>query len=1720
MSVHANPQGGVVTSGQASITQSPGITTINQSSDQAIIEWQSFNIGSGERTHFQQPSSSSVTLNRINAANGVSQIFGTLSATGHIFLVNPAGIVFGPSAKVDVAGLVATTANISNEDFLARNYQFAQDPAYATSSVINHGEISIRDGGLAALVAPGVANHGVITAKLGKIGLGAGKQFTLDLYGDELIQFTAGSAVNTVARDSEGNALSHAVHNTGTLAADGGYIQLTASTADGLLDHVINMEGTARANTVSTQGGRIVLGNGSESNVRVAGLIEARGDDAGEIGGQVQVLGQAVRVETATLDVSGEAGGGTINVGGNYQGEGPLPNAETTYIGPESRLYANAISDGDGGEVIVWANGRTDFYGLIEARGGALSGDGGFVEVSGKEVLVYGGTVDLRAPNGEFGDLLLDPYNLTIQDTSSQTIGQNNGTFTSFTSNANDSVLSASVLNSALELANVLVQTGTGGAQAGDITVAAGTVISWAASTTLTLLAANTVSVEGSIVNTGSGNLNIIAQGVPTLGSTSATINIIGSIVLNDGDVNFFYNPLSPFPNGDAFINITTTNGAFTPYILINNAAQLQAIGGSSNAFALSGDIDLNGVNFTSLSNFGGILDGGALLNAQFQDGTYIIRDLNINQSTTDNVGLFAQTTESAIIRNLLLSDVTVVGEDNVGAVVGTNLGTIDNVHVTGTVTGRTTNIGGLVGLNSDSVTGRGILNNVSFAGSVNSTLGPINVGGLVGTSRGVISQAFVTGEINTGLGGQNVGGLVGEVVDSNLFGADGLVTDVFVDNVIRLTSTTSVGGVFGSIDDSPIISQAGSASRIIDESGSVIGGFAGLVQGGTISDSYSLAQIDTPGALFVGGFIAGASNTTINNTYAAVTGNAFSTNNSAPFIDINGANLVVNNSFYNSDIHTFGADTSGAVGITTAQMQQQSTFTDAGWDFTNTWGIVDGVSFPYLQVQNSLPIQFISGFVTDGGSPVVGATVTLIQNTLISPDAITGADGFYFIHILGENRFPSLVLDNLPRVVNDEVAIVALTPSDSSSTELANTILRLPSGAIDVSGIDLEVDTIIVNDNADTGISSNELINLRGTGTNDDLLFTASGSTITLGGNSGSVRTNINFETTADTLFNLVGATFIGNDSDFTFNGDVNISGASSIDASANASNPIAINFNGTTTLADNASLSIVGSAQNETVSLLDVIGQATSSIIINTSGGSEVVTLGSSTGGVRGVGNIFVLHSGVGGASTFTFENFSDIALASLGVSGEDDTLILRGNANSATHELGQSSLATSGSIIYDDVLISYGGLNALRDELVVADRILNFNIATPTLGIEATGGFNSPVAQDLMANRTAVNLEFVDPSDNIIYNLVANSDNQVNIISVNNSFAGNLIINALGGNDDFNLFAVPVNFALQLDGGADFDSINVPTNLSRNGSPVTITQTIVNLANRTINSDIGTLVNAFSNIEQINANTNAINNTLIGDNVNTIFDLSSQNIPIANGITLNGFSNIIGGNANDTFLFGNAIVPGFIDGGAGYDTLNFENYDGAGITVSLTGIGGVDGYNGTVPSNIAGGFFNINNLVGTNLDAPDVLVGLPEVAVLRLSDNFITYRNRSERELGTTSFEFFDNSASPVIFLDGRFGGSVRGSVNGLTGREAAFFVLRFPEGAGRFFFNNVSIGPSLFPVDSFLRDVQLEKTAEYTSPEQAKQNVCTANGGNLGMPGCASIVIDGFAGQQAF
>ncbi len=411
----ALPQDGQIVAGNGNIQQPNNQNmVINQSSNQMITNWQGFDIGQSETVQFNQPGSNSVALNRV-VGQDPTAILGKLNANGQIFITNASGVFFGPNSTINVGSLMATSLQISNQDFLNRNYRFTQDPSKSLASVINEGQINAS--GYIGLLGPRAENRGMLMANLGSIALGSGKAATMDFSGDGLISFAITQPVDGSFVDKDGDTIENGAFNSGTIQADGGKVLLTAHTAQKMIRSVVNNSGIIRAQSVSKRNGAIYLEAGSNGTATNEGTLDASGTDSGETGGIVHVLGDKVgQFGTAMVDVSGDQGGGEVLIGGDFQGKGSVQNASVTFGGSDTTVKANAITNGNGGRVIYWADDTTRFFGAIEAKGGANSGDGGFVEVSGKQFLDFNGDVLTTAANGQTGTLLLDPQFLDIVD--------------------------------------------------------------------------------------------------------------------------------------------------------------------------------------------------------------------------------------------------------------------------------------------------------------------------------------------------------------------------------------------------------------------------------------------------------------------------------------------------------------------------------------------------------------------------------------------------------------------------------------------------------------------------------------------------------------------------------------------------------------------------------------------------------------------------------------------------------------------------------------------------------------------------------------------------------------------------------------------------------------------------------------------------------------------------------------------------------------------------------------------------------------------------------------------------------------------------------------------------------------------------------------------------------------------------------------------------------
>ena len=331
---YAAPQGGQVSGGQGNIsTPDANTTLINQQSQNLSVNWQSFNVAKQELVQFKQPNKNATALNRIFDQNP-SQIFGTIKANGNVLLINPAGVFFSPTAHVNVNSLVASSLNVSDEDFFAGNYKFKAAPGTEGGMVVNQGVLEAATGGSVSLVGGAVKNEGVILAQAGQVNLVAGNQATMDFDGDGLMQFTVDKEVLQNAQ-----ALDSAVKNTGTIEANGGSVLLAGSAAAEIFSNVVNNEGVIKAGRIENKGGVVrLVGMGSGSSVLNTGTIDVSAVDSTSDGGSVEITADNIKNTGEIKAKSENNNGGTINfVADNVTNTGTL----------------DATSDGGGSDGLI-----------------------------------------------------------------------------------------------------------------------------------------------------------------------------------------------------------------------------------------------------------------------------------------------------------------------------------------------------------------------------------------------------------------------------------------------------------------------------------------------------------------------------------------------------------------------------------------------------------------------------------------------------------------------------------------------------------------------------------------------------------------------------------------------------------------------------------------------------------------------------------------------------------------------------------------------------------------------------------------------------------------------------------------------------------------------------------------------------------------------------------------------------------------------------------------------------------------------------------------------------------------------------------------------------------------------------------------------------------------------------------------------------------------------
>ncbi len=781
-------------------------TTVHQSADAMVINWASYNLNRDERIQYIQPSANAISLNQI-LDHSASQINGRIDANGRVILVNPNGIFFGENAQINVGGLIASGLKISTTDFLNGDYLF-QEQANGEGFVINRGLITASTGGEVILLGRQVSNQGLISAQLGNVILASGKQATLTFDRDGLIGFRVDESI---LQDELG--LDPAVLNQGEIDAQGGRVLLTASASRDLFSAAVNSgelnqpvsvlmnddgsfsltrgadvvnSGTIDVSTSSAEG---ASGNGGTAilvgeTVTHTGNISADGDNGhagfielhardtvelrdqavlsarGDHGGYIRALGNKVGLlEQSLIDASGLQGGGEVLIGGDRQGQNPgIPNADFVYLGPDSRVLADALQSGDGGRIIAFADNTARIYGQLYARGGTAAGNGGFIETSGKSGFEILFAPDVSATNGQGGTWLIDPYNISIETT-----GQTNITTTGstrYTANANDAVVGIDTLLAALSGGNVIIDTddNNNGSQAGNITFNASMDFDGVGTgRTLTLNAWNdihftdNVAITDSVNDTDSLNLELNA-------------NRGGG-----GNISFGLNT-----------TIETGNGNFTASANDFNSGNtsIDVGSGTINLDGVNGSIHLGNLTASSVGQSDLTARNGSSISQQTGTNITIARDTILGGSSTSTITLDESANSFGQSLQLNATDATVTGSGSIS---------VGNSSITNNLTLSSSNGGDLLqstGLTVGNQATFSTTGNITFSGDNNFNIVSIPSGNNVTINDNSGDLAL---SANNGAGG---GGITGNLVASANVGS---ITNAGEINVAGTTSLAAL---------------------------------------------------------------------------------------------------------------------------------------------------------------------------------------------------------------------------------------------------------------------------------------------------------------------------------------------------------------------------------------------------------------------------------------------------------------------------------------------------------------------------------------------------------------------------------------------------------------------------------------------------------------------------------------------------------------------------------------------------------------------------------------------------------------------------------------------------------------------------------------------------------------------------------------------------------------
>ncbi|EDV2692314.1 filamentous hemagglutinin N-terminal domain-containing protein, partial [Salmonella enterica subsp. enterica] len=710
------PAGGQIVAGQGSISTSGNQMTVNQNTQGMVTNWNSFDIGKNHTVQFVQPGSSAVALNRVTGGHE-SQILGTLKANGQVMLINPAGVMFGKGAKVNTAGLVASTKNISNEDFMAGRYTFSGG-SQPGAEIVNQGSLTTTKGGYIVLAADRVRNQGEIRTPGGRVVLAAADRVTLQLDNTGLTAVSVnGSVVNALAE------------NRGLISATNGQVYLTARGKDMLLNTVVNNSGTVEARGLSERGGEVVLDGGDSGVVSQSGMLLADSDSGR--GGKITLEGQNIHLAGGSLiSATGETGGGEVYAGGGWQGkDSSIRHASKVVMDKTAVIDVSAKARGQGGTAVLWSDDYTNFRGTILARGGVQGGDGGRVETSSHHNLQAFGDVDASAVKGNAGEWLLDPFDITIEQGTTDVNAPEEPTGSGiWTPNGTGSSVGAGTIETRLNGGtNVTIKTASstsGANQQGNITFNTSINHTQNTNVSLTLEADGNINITNHNITSTAGKLDVNLLGA---GSHDGTITLNNATVSSNGG-NITLGQLNAGENNTKKLSLN-----------LSNRTTLNATGATT-----AGNISLTANNGATLNST--TLTGGNVT-VSGTSGTAGGKGLDINAATLN-----------ATNGNITLTGSLTAGGAGYGAHVygGSSFNATENITITGhAMDGQD----GALNLDGNTFSAK----NTVLNGTTDRNNTGVNVGGTVSVTKGNLSISGTANRIN------NAANVTGVLSGSNL---------------------------------------------------------------------------------------------------------------------------------------------------------------------------------------------------------------------------------------------------------------------------------------------------------------------------------------------------------------------------------------------------------------------------------------------------------------------------------------------------------------------------------------------------------------------------------------------------------------------------------------------------------------------------------------------------------------------------------------------------------------------------------------------------------------------------------------------------------------------------------------------------------------------------------------------------------------------------------------